>query len=65
MWEELLAALALVLVIEGIIPFISPEKWRYYIQVVSQQPSQVIRIMGLMSMVVGAGLLFLVKAIDW
>lgn len=28
MWEDLLRALALVMVIEGLMPFLAPERWR-------------------------------------
>ena len=28
MWAELLRALALVMIIEGLMPFIAPERWR-------------------------------------
>ena len=64
MWENLFAAIALVLVIEGMIPFINPGKWRYYIKLVAEQPDRVLRIMGLVSMLAGASILFIVRAID-
>lgn len=62
MWEDLFVAIALVLVLEGMMPFLSPQKWRYYIQQVAQQPDKHLRIMGFVSMVVGAILLFAIRA---
>ncbi|WP_373096352.1 DUF2065 domain-containing protein, partial [Zhongshania sp.] len=28
MWQELSVALSMVLIIEGVLPFLSPERWR-------------------------------------
>lgn len=64
MWEDLFAALALLLVFEGITPFLNPAKWRQMILMVAQQPDRVLRMMGLISMMLGATLLFIVRGID-
>lgn len=64
MWEDLFAACALVLVIEGLMPFINPAKWRFFILRVSAQPDKALRIMGLVSMLSGAILLFVIRAFD-
>ena len=60
-WGDLLAALALVLVIEGIIPFISPQSLRRMVATVSQLDDRTLRIIGLVSMVLGALLLAIVR----
>lgn len=60
--EEFLKALALIMVVEGILPFLSPEKWRDWVQQVARVPSQSLRILGLASMLLGAGLLYVVCA---
>ncbi|KJS09046.1 MAG: hypothetical protein VR73_03525 [Gammaproteobacteria bacterium BRH_c0] len=61
MWLDLAQALCLVLVIEGIIPFVAPARWRKLVQSMAQIDDRTMRIVGFVSMVVGAGLLFLLK----
>ena len=60
-WDDLLAALALVLVIEGIIPFVSPASMRRMLETVSQIDDRTLRITGLVSMASGVVLLYLVR----
>lgn len=60
-WDDLISALALVLVIEGIMPFISPRSWRQTMLQASQLPDRVLRIIGLGSMLLGVVLLFLMR----
>lgn len=52
-WEDLFRALALMLVFEGMMPFISPRGWRQTMQQASQLPDHVLRVIGLVSMVAG------------
>lgn len=59
MWDDLFKALALVLVIEGIMPFVSPHGWRQTMQQASQLPDNVLRTIGLASMLFGVLLLYL------
>lgn len=61
MWENLFKALALVLVIEGIMPFVSPHNWRQTMQQASQLPDNVLRAVGLASMLFGAALLYFMR----
>ncbi len=61
MWEDLLAALALVLVIEGIVPFISPASMRRMLETISQIDDRTLRMTGLVSMVCGVVMLYLVR----
>lgn len=59
MWDELLRAFALFLVLEGILPFLSPASWKRYVYQVLHLPSRVLRVVGLSMMVAGALLLYL------
>ncbi len=61
MWETLWAAIALMLVLEGIIPFLYPSKWRNLVATLAQISDKQLRMMGLVSMLLGVGLLYLVK----
>lgn len=55
----LLAALALVLVIEGLLPFLSPAHWRrMFVQLLQLQDGQ-IRFFGLFSVLLGLLILWL------
>lgn len=60
MWEQLWIALALVLVIEGIMPFLSPEHFRKTLQTVIEMQDKTLRLIGLSSMISGVILLYLV-----
>ena len=59
--SDIFAAAALLLVLEGIMPFISPARWRYFILRVAEQSDSALRIMGFTSMLIGAVLLYLVR----
>lgn len=61
MWHDILVAFCLVLVLEGILPFISPRSWRNAIYTAVQLDDRSLRMMGLVSMLVGVGLLYLVN----
>ena len=52
-WQDLFRALALMLVFEGMMPFISPRGWRQTMQQATQLPDNVLRGIGLASMVLG------------
>lgn len=53
MSDLLLTALALMLVIEGLLPFVSPPMWRQVFQRALQLTDGQIRFLGLSSMVAG------------
>jgi hypothetical protein len=56
-WDSLLAALALVLILEGLLPLISPTKWReMFAQLLQLQDGQ-IRFFGLGTVLLGLFLL--------
>lgn len=57
MWQELAVAFSLVLIIEGILPFLSPDRWRMLAYRMADLDSRSVRWVGLLSMI--AGLLML------
>jgi uncharacterized protein YjeT (DUF2065 family) len=61
MLEEFGAAIALLFIIEGIIPFLSPKLMRNLWQTLLQMDEKSIRISGLVSMVAGVAMLYWVK----
>lgn len=61
MFNDLLAALALMLVVEGILPFLNPQALRRTLQTLEQMDDRNLRIMGLVSMLSGLLLLYLVR----
>ena len=60
-WTEILTALALVLVIEGMLPFISPRKYRQMVAEITRLSDSNIRNIGLAVMIAGLLLLFFVR----
>lgn len=61
MFDDLLAALALMLVIEGLLPFLSPMGLRRTLQTLGELNDRSLRTMGLVSMLSGVALLYLVR----
>lgn len=62
MWELLLAALALMLIFEGLLPFASPGGWRKTFERVLQLSDGQLRFMGMCSIGLGLLLLWSIKA---
>lgn len=58
---ELAIAACLVLVLEGIMPFVAPQRWRKLIEYVARIDDRNLRIMGLVCMLVGVVLLYLIN----
>jgi uncharacterized protein YjeT (DUF2065 family) len=61
MWHDLATALCLVLVIEGLLPFLSPGTWRGLMAQLLGSDDRSLRLAGLVSMLLGATLLYLVR----
>lgn len=59
LWQELGIAVCLVLVLEGILPFLCPRRWRMALVHVAQLPERQLRMIGLASMLLGTALLYL------
>ena len=60
--ELLLGAFALMLVVEGLLPFISPTQWRRVFERATQMSDGQIRFIGLASMLAGLVLLWVFLA---
>lgn len=60
-WNDFLTGLALYLVLEGILPFLSPEGWRRSMSVIAGLPRRQLRLFGLVSMLAGVALLVFVR----
>lgn len=61
MWTDLLAALGIMLVLEGIMPFLNPAKVRHTLQQISQLEDRVLRSIGLISMLIGLIVLYFIR----
>ena len=61
MWTDLFSALALVLVLEGILPFINPVGMKKMFITAAQLNDRSMRMTGLVSMVAGLLLLYYVR----
>ena len=57
MLDDIGRALGLMLVFEGIMPFISPSRWRNMAQTLAVVDNKSMRIIGLLSMLLGLGML--------
>ena len=60
-WGDFWAALALVLVLEGLVPFVSPRGYRSMVQQMAAMPEQMLRNVGLALIVIGLVGLYLVR----
>jgi len=61
-WSDLWAALALYLVLEGLVPFANPGAMKRALAQLAQLDERTLRIAGLVSMIAGAALLYGVRA---
>lgn len=61
MWNELLAAFGLMLVLEGILPFLNPRALRQTLLQITQLEDRVLRFVGLLSMAVGLLVLYFLR----
>ena len=59
--HDLLAALCLVLVFEGLLPFVNPKAWRRTIRQLADFDDKTLRVIGVISMIVGLLLLQVVR----
>ena len=61
MWTEILTAVALVLIIEGLLPFASPGRYRQLVAQIVMLSDNNIRLTGLVVIAVGLALLYFVR----
>lgn len=57
--QVLIAALGMMLILEGFMPFVFPELWRKTMQQATQLPENQLRLMGLTSMIIGVLILLI------
>jgi uncharacterized protein YjeT (DUF2065 family) len=60
-WTDLFAAFALYLIIEGVLPFVSPHGWKQSIELIAQLSDRQLRVFGVLSMFAGLILLAVVR----
>lgn len=58
MWNDLLAAIGLLLVLEGILPFLSPNRVKRALTEISRLDNRTLRSAGLISMLIGLAVLY-------
>jgi uncharacterized protein YjeT (DUF2065 family) len=61
-WADLLAALAILLVLEGLLPFLNPAATKRVMAQLSQMGESELRVAGLVSVIAGLLLLFFVRS---
>jgi uncharacterized protein YjeT (DUF2065 family) len=61
-WTEILTAVALVLVIEGMLPFVGPDKYRRLVLQMIQLSDNQLRTIGLTTMISGLLVLLIVHS---
>jgi uncharacterized protein len=57
-FDVMIIAGGLILVMEGLLPFISPERWKEIFRKASELPEQQVRVMGFVSILIGLILLW-------
>jgi uncharacterized protein YjeT (DUF2065 family) len=61
-WTEILTACALVLVLEGILPFVGPSRYKQLVAQMVRLSDNQLRTAGLAAMIAGLMLLFFVRS---
>ena len=61
-WTEFLTACALLLVLEGILPFVGPSRYKQLVAQIVRLSDNQLRAAGLTAMIAGLVLLFLVRS---
>tara|TARA_Y100001935_G_scaffold163861_1_gene134739 strand:- start:208 stop:393 length:186 start_codon:yes stop_codon:yes gene_type:complete len=60
-WTDLGAALCLVLIIEGIVPFLYPGRWRRAAESLANLEDRQMRRIGFLSMAIGTSFLYFIR----
>jgi len=61
MWADLITAVALVFILEGIMPFINPDGLRRMFVLAAQLDNAALRFIGISSMLLGLIILYIVR----
>lgn len=62
-WSIFLVAVGLLFVFEGILPFLSPDFWRRLMLYMITQSNRSLRVMGLVSMLIGLTLVTIARGL--
>jgi len=65
MFSYFLTALALVLIIEGVLPFVSPKLWRRSAMLLASRKDSFLRKLGLVAMLLGLLIIYLVHHVQF
>ena len=60
-WTDLITAVGLLLVLEGIMPFLNPSRVRRLMADISRLDERILRLGGLVSMIIGLVVLYFVR----
>ena len=61
-WTEILTAVALLMIIEGMLPFVGPGRYKQLVAQIARLDDNQLRMFGLISMIAGLLLLFFVRS---
>jgi uncharacterized protein YjeT (DUF2065 family) len=61
-WTEIFTAVALLLVIEGMLPFVRPDRYKQLVAQIAQLSDNQLRNLGLVAMIAGLLMLFIVRS---
>ncbi|BBB30988.1 DUF2065 domain-containing protein [Neptunomonas japonica] len=59
-WYEIAIAFCLVMILEGVLPFLYPHRWRRMVEQLANIDDRTLRIIGLLSMLAGVLGLYLI-----
>lgn len=65
MLDIILTAVALVLILEGVLPFLSPPLWRDMLLKLSEASNQRIRVVALAMMIAGVVIIVYIHNVPW
>ena len=60
-WYQLLIGFCMLLILEGILPFVYPQRWRGLVQQLALVSNRALRVTGFLSMMAGVILLYMIN----
>ncbi|MEH6577514.1 MAG: DUF2065 domain-containing protein [Amphritea sp.] len=60
-WYQLLIGFCMLLILEGILPFVYPQRWRALVQQLALVSNRALRVTGFLSMMAGVILLYMIN----
>lgn len=64
-WTDILTGLGFMFIFEGILPFLSPQRFHNLLAIVEQMTHRQIRVISLVSMIGGAALISVAQGLEW